>query len=151
MSCAKTIALACAVTCLVGGCNPPPGGTPSVRVPGTLEPAGTAPSKVPTGVGGLQSVEPSSVTAAKKADEYWTKDEVEMWVRQDLKLARVTLTPAAEHGFSGSGLGLDGRQFTLTIKQIPGGIKCWFSDNFGGSGNMAFGKMAEEPKAFVPK
>jgi hypothetical protein len=147
---AVAISLLYAVVCLSNGCNPPPSGTPAIPVPGALAPAGTAPSENPQGVGGLKKVEPAPVIAAKKRDEYWTKEEVEIWVRQDLKLAQVTLTPQAEHGFTGTGLGFNGRNYTLTVKQIPGGIKCSFSDDFGGSGNMAFGKMAEEPKQFQP-
>jgi hypothetical protein len=148
---AVAIALVCTLSCLACGCSPPSGGTPAVPVPGALAPAGTAPSEIPQGVGGLQKVEPPPVVAAKNADRYWTKEEVEMWVRQDLKLAQVTLTTEAEHGFTGTGLGFNGRNYTLTVKQIPGGIKCWFQDDFGGSGNMAFGKLAEEPKPFEPK
>lgn len=147
---AKAIALACILLLLICGCSPPSGGS-AVPIPGALEPSGTAPSEVPQGIGGLKKVEPAPLVAAKKGDQYWTKEEVENWVRQDLKLAQLALNPEAEHGFSGTGLGFDGRNYLLTIKQIPGGIKCWFSDDFGGSGDMAIGKMAEEPKAFAPK
>ena len=148
---ATATALVWTLSCIVCGCSPPPNGAPAVPVPGALAPAGTAPTQVPQGVGGLRTVDPAPVVASKKRDEFWTKDEIEVWVRQDLKLAQVTLTPEAEHGFTGTGLGFNGRNYTLTVKQIPGGIKCWFQDDFGGSGNMAFGKLAEEPKPFEPK
>lgn len=139
--------LTCMVPC---GCQPQANDAPAVRLPGGLEPASKPASETPGGVGGLQSAVPAPVVAAKKANEFWTKEEVETWVRQDLKLAQVNLTPQPDHGFSGTGLGLNGRNYTLTIKQIPGGIKCSFQDDFGGSGNMAFGTMAEAPKPFQP-
>ena len=148
--------LAALVCCLgsLAGCDPQQEQPPPI-LPGGLEPANKpvpAESATPLApVGGLEQVEPAPLVAAKKGDQYWTREEVETWLRQDLKLAQVSLSNGPDHGFSGNGVGFDGRQFTLTVKQVPGGIKCWFDDNVGGSGNMAFGKMAEEPKAFVPK
>ncbi|HZL88016.1 MAG TPA: hypothetical protein VFB96_06530 [Pirellulaceae bacterium] len=146
-----TTALVSAVTCLCGGCDPQTRQNPAVPMPGILAPADDTLHEVPPGIGGLQTAEPAPQLATKKADEYRTKEEVEIWLRQSLKLAQVTLTAQAEHGFSGNGLGFDSRQYTLTVKQVPGGIKCWFRDNVGGSGDMAFGKLAEEPKAFAPE
>ena len=145
------IALASALTCLCCSCDLRTAPSQPMPMPGILAPAEKGVSAVPPGIGGLQTTEPAPQLATKKADEYRTKEEVEIWLRQSLKLAQVTLTAQAEHGFSGNGLGFDSRQYTLTVKQVPGGIKCWFRDNVGGSGDMAFGKLAEEPKAFAPE
>lgn len=133
------------------GCDPQAVKPPEIGLPGGLEPARSVPSETPQAIGGLEKVEPAPVAASKKPDKYRTQEEVEIWLRQDLKLAQVILTPQPEHGFAGTGVGFNGRNYTLTVKQVPGGIKCWFRDDFGGSGDMAFGKMAEPPKQFVPK
>jgi hypothetical protein len=87
---------------------------------------------------------PPNAIRAEAATGVWNREQVETYLKQDLKLTSVNLTPAGGDNYTGTGTTADGRTLQLNVKQVPGGIACTFEDDRGGSGRIAFGNPVPE-------
>jgi hypothetical protein len=58
------------------------------------------------------------------ASRLWTQSEVDAWIRDDLGLVELSLTPSGAGNFTGTGRDEAGRPYTLTVTQKPGQIRC---------------------------
>jgi hypothetical protein len=56
------------------------------------------------------------------ASRLWTQAEVEAWIREDLGLAEMTLTPGENGIYTGTGKDNAGVKYTLKVTQKPGQI-----------------------------
>jgi len=56
------------------------------------------------------------------ASHLWTQAEVEAWIREDLGLAEMTLTPGSDGSFTGTGKDDGGVVYKLKVTQRPGQI-----------------------------
>lgn len=102
-----------------------------------VQSAPTAPgnSAAPPATGDLNRAVP-----AAQATGYWNQSQVETYLKEELKLSAVTLTASGEHHYTGTDKGVDGENYTLDVKQVPGGIACEFKTSNGG-GRVAFGNL----------
>jgi hypothetical protein len=85
---------------------------------------------------------PATQTApipSEKATGVWNQSEVEQYLKQNLKLTEVSLAKAEKDDYTGTGKGADGLSYTLSVKQVPGGIACKFQNSGGSSGRISFG------------
>jgi hypothetical protein len=82
----------------------------------------------------------SSAIPAAQATGTWNKSQVESYLKDTLKLSEVSLTSASGDDYTGTGKGTDGKNYTMTIKQVPGGIACEFQTETG-VGRIAFGNL----------
>lgn len=80
----------------------------------------------------------ASAIPASQATAYWNQSQVETFLKDELKLSAVMLTASGEHHYTGTGKGVNGEDYKLDVKQVPGGIACEFKTNAGG-GRVAFG------------
>jgi hypothetical protein len=87
---------------------------------------------------------PPNVIRSEEATGVWNREQVETYLKQDLKLVTVNLTSAGGDNYTGTGATADGRTLQLNVKQVPGGIACTFQDDRGGSGRIAFGNPVPE-------
>jgi hypothetical protein len=102
----------------------------------------TKATKVPAG---QTPAAPPGAILAEDATGIWNQPQVEQYLREDLKLTQVSLTPSGGDGnYTGTGTTADGRTLQLQVKQVPGGIACDFQDDRGGSGRIAFGNLVEQ-------
>lgn len=67
------------------------------------------------------------------------QQQVQQYLTDNLKLTSVTLPSAGGDNYTGTGVAQDGRRLKLDVQQVPGGIRCEFQDDRGGSGSIAFG------------
>jgi hypothetical protein len=58
------------------------------------------------------------------ASRLWTQSEVDAWIRDDLGLVDLSLTPSGAGKFTGTGRDEAGRPYTLIVTQKPGQIRC---------------------------
>ena len=81
-----------------------------------------------SGAGGESGAQPAAERAAPSsppsAGHPWSRGDVEAWVKGDLGLVEVNLTPAGGDNYSGSGKGDRGTPYTLKVTQGPGKIVC---------------------------
>jgi hypothetical protein len=56
------------------------------------------------------------------ASHLWTQAEVEAWIREDLGLKEMTLTPGSDGSFTGTGKDAGGVNYKLKLTQRPGQI-----------------------------
>jgi hypothetical protein len=117
------------LTFAVWGCAEPTGNTTG----SAATQSGTQPANPQTPTG------PARLTTGEAATGHWNQSQVETWLKQDLKLSTLTLTPVGEHDFSGTAVTTQGESLRLNVKQVPGGIKCSHDNGRGGSGEIAFG------------
>ncbi|HSU67889.1 MAG TPA: hypothetical protein VLJ39_13520 [Tepidisphaeraceae bacterium] len=54
----------------------------------------------------------------------WSRQEIEAWLRGDLGLVEVSLTPAGGDNYTGTGKDEQGTPYTLKVTQSPGHIVC---------------------------
>jgi hypothetical protein len=87
---------------------------------------------------------PPGAILAEDARGVWSQSQVEEYLKQDLKLSQLSLTPAGGDDYTGTGTTADDRTLQLQVKQVPGGIACTFEDGQGGSGRIAFGNPVPE-------
>jgi hypothetical protein len=118
------------VTLLLTGCAEPTGG--SASSPSSNEPAAGSGSGV------------ARTTSGDVATGYWSKTQVETWLKQDLKLTTLSLSAAGDHNYTGTGTTVDGRTYQLKVTQVPGGIACKFDSGTGSSGRIAFGNTVHD-------
>ena len=68
----------------------------------------------------------SSVVEAPKspptASRLWTQAEVEAWIRDDLGLVEMSLTPGSDGSYTGTGKDPGGVNYKLKVTQKPGQI-----------------------------
>jgi hypothetical protein len=112
----------CAMT--IGGCGPRTPPPPNVPAP-AMSPA--------------QQVSPAPIPSSQ-ATGSWNKSQVEIYLKDNLKLSEVPLSSAGGENYTGTGRGIDGQNYTLNIKQVPGGIACEFKTDTGG-GRISFGNL----------
>src|SRR4051794_34334548 len=75
--------------------------------------------------GGGGSSSSSNVERPKSpptASHLWTQAEVEAWIREDLGLTEMTLTPGSDGSFTGTGKDPGGVAYKLKVTQRPGQI-----------------------------
>lgn len=82
---------------------------------------------------------PPAAVSSEDATGVWTRTQVEQYVKENLKLKTVSLQSAGGDNYSGMGTAQDGRVVNLKIRQVPGGIRCEYEDDRGGTGSIAFG------------
>lgn len=87
---------------------------------------------------------------ASQATEIWTQSQVEQWLKKDLKLTELTLSPDGNGNYKGTGRNDTGLALQLTVTQVPGGIACEFSGGPGNSGRIAFGNPVPAPGQPAP-
>ncbi len=80
----------------------------------------------------------SSAIPAAEAKGTWNKSQVETYLKDTLKLNEVSITSVGGDDYNGTGKGTDGMNYTMKIKQVPGGIACEFQTEAGG-GRISFG------------
>jgi hypothetical protein len=56
------------------------------------------------------------------ASALWTQEQVEAWIREDLGLVEMSLTPGSGGSFTGTGKDARGVQYKLKVTQRPGQI-----------------------------
>lgn len=115
------IALLCGFGLAVG-CEPPPknrSGVPANQVQPPADPAaGTIQAEDATGV--------------------WNQSQVDQYLRETIKLVELQLTPVGNNGYTATGRDGAGNEYTIQVKQAPGGIRAeWTSAT--GSGRSRFG------------
>ena len=74
---------------------------------------------------GTSSAGSSAVERPKSpptASHLWTQAEVEAWIREDLGLTEMTLTPGSDGSFTGTGKDEGGVKYKLKVTQKPGQI-----------------------------
>jgi hypothetical protein len=73
---------------------------------------------------------------------WWTKSEVTAFIVDSMGLTDIQLTPAVNHGFTGTGKNPAGTVFTLKVTQQPGKILCEYQGppGSGVSGSNDFKK-----------
>ena len=81
----------------------------------------------------------AALPPVEKLEGFFTREQVEQMLREELKLVEISLQPVGAHDYTGSGKTVDRRQVMVTIKQVSGGIKIEHTDNFGGSGSYSWG------------
>jgi hypothetical protein len=78
------------------------------------------------GAGGGGSSSSSSTVKRPKspptASRLWTQAEVEAWIREDMGLTELTLTPGSDGSFTGTGKDAGGVNYKLKVTQRPGQI-----------------------------
>jgi hypothetical protein len=60
--------------------------------------------------------------APPTASALWTQDQVEAWIREDLGLVEMSLTPGSGGSFTGTGKDERGVSYKLKVTQKPGQI-----------------------------
>jgi hypothetical protein len=95
------------------GCEPPP------AQPG---PATTSPAAAPMG--------PTTV---------WNQAQVEQFLKEELALTTIELRSTGGDNYQGKGADAEGSDYTLIVKQVPGGIKVEWRHQ-SGNGTIGFGK-----------
>src|SRR4051794_24716049 len=71
---------------------------------------------------------------SEQATGVWDQSQVETYLKQNLKLADVSLTRAGGDNYAGTGRTSGGKTLRLAVKQVKGGIACKYEDDAGGSG-----------------
>src|SRR5437899_12634521 len=75
--------------------------------------------------GGTGQKSSSKVEAPKSpptASRLWTQGEVEAWIREDMGLVEIALTPGSDGSYAGTGKDQGGVQYKLKVTQRPGQI-----------------------------
>lgn len=131
------ILLALAVGCDQKGRFAIPVGTqPTIKPPAAQSPASTAPA-----ASGSTSGPTGAPIRAEDATGVWNQAQVEQYLTEELKLASVNIKSAGGADYRGTAVAQDGRNLTLAVQQVPGGIHVDYADDRGGSGSMSFGNM----------
>lgn len=96
--------------------------------------------------GGSQPVikPPVSTSAPIRAEDatgVWNQAQVEQYLTEELELASVSIQSAGGADYRGTAVAQDGRNLTLNVQQVPGGIHVDYADDRGGSGSRSFGSM----------
>jgi len=113
------------------GCDVPTP-TPSASQPATAPQATPVPPTTPAPL-------PPNVIKAEDATGVWNQGQVEQFVNEKLKLTTIALKSNGNNGYQGTGTDAQGLNYTLTVKQVAGGIKVDWSHSGGGTGKLTFG------------
>jgi len=106
--------LATLLIVLLVGCEPPP------AQPG---PATTSPAAAPT----------------MGATTVWNQAQVEQFLKEEFELKTIALQSTGSDNYQGTGADAEGTIYTLTVIQVPGGIKVEWRTTTG-HGAITFGK-----------
>ena len=123
------VVLALGVGCDQKGRFAIPIGTKAVP---TIKPA-------PTGAPSAMSASNGTPIRAEDATGVWNQSQVEQYLMEDLKLVSVSIQSEGGANYRGTAVAQDGKNLTLAVRQVPGGIDVQWTDDRGGSGGMSFG------------
>jgi hypothetical protein len=87
------------------------------------EKKGTSSSgRTPTGSSSSSSSTVERPKSPPTASHLWSQAEVEAWIREDMGLTEITLTPGSDGSFTGTGKDAGGVNYKLKVTQRPGQI-----------------------------
>lgn len=117
--------VAALLVALLAGCQPPLGTQAPVQ-------QGPPPPPPPPG-----TPAPSAIQA-KDATGVWSQSQVEQFLKEELALTTISLRSTGNNGYQGTATDVEGIAYTLTVKQVPGGIKVDWTHSTG-KGTITFG------------
>ena len=94
---------------------------------------------------------PTPVTVPSgQSSGIWNQSQVDQWLKQELKLAELTLSASGSGNYKGQGRDASGTSFQLAVTQVPGGIACEHSSGAGSTGRISFGNPVPTAGRPVP-
>ena len=69
----------------------------------------------------------------------WSQAQVEQFLKEELELTTIALQSTGGDNYQGTGADAEGSDYTLIVKQVPGGIKVEWRHQ-SGNGTIGFGK-----------
>jgi hypothetical protein len=80
---------------------------------------------------------PVATTPAQPSD--WKQGQIEEWLKQELKLTELKLSPAGEKSYKGNGQDVAGKSYQLKVIQSADRIVCEHSSGAGSTGEFMLG------------